>query len=149
MFSRLIAQTHLASRGHLIVDGLKHPVAEQGGGSLANHSTNFNTELILTQDPSGKAALALRATKGIKAGDEITLNYGLGLDIAMGEAHFMRSLDVDGRANVVKKVGNLTTWMPADLAHFVRSLDTDGRANALKKVGNLTTSPNLQQMEQS
>ena len=39
--------------------------------------------------------------------------------------------------------------MPADLAHFVRSLDTDGRANALKKVGNLTTSPNLQQMEQS
>mgnify|MGYP006906311071 FL=1 len=61
----------------------------------------------------------------------------------------MRSLDVDGRANVLKKVGNLTTWMPADLAHFVRSLDTDGRANALKKVGNLTTSPNLQQMEQS
>jgi len=105
MFSRLIAQTHLASRGHLIIDGLKHPVAGQGGGSLANHSTDCTTELIRTQDPSGKAALALRATKGIKAGDEITLNYGLGLDVAMGEAHLVRSFDVDGRATVLKKVG--------------------------------------------
>jgi hypothetical protein len=137
-------QTHIArvqpEIGNAIyVDGDREPTNGRGGGSFANHSASPNAKLVARD---GRIVLvALR--EPIEDGDEITIYYGEGKDVAMGTHRWVQTTDVDGKPTVEKRelppsfhqtgVRLLKNAIPVDsgIADKIResNYDTDGLPN--------------------
>ena len=95
----IFPQTHINQTEGLYVDGLRTPVVGRGVGSFVNHSVNANAKCVRME-----GAVVIVATKGIKVGAEVTINYGTkeceSYKVAMGEARLVASARSDGSLDV-------------------------------------------------
>ena len=95
----IFPQTHINQTEGLYVDGLRTPVVGRGVGSFVNHSVNANAKCVRME-----GAVVIVATKGIKVGAEVTINYGTkeceSYKVAMGEARLVATARSDGSLDV-------------------------------------------------